>query len=58
MQGAISINQTNEMQAHSLQLVVPKMIHCTYTKQQQAWLITVDDFLTLLRNSQSKTHLL
>lgn len=58
MQGAISINQTNEMQAHNLQLVVPKMIHCTYTKQQQAWLITVDDFLALLRDSQSKTHLL
>lgn len=54
MQGAISVNQTNEMQVHNLQLVVPKMIHCTYTKQQQDWLISIDDFLVLLKDSQSK----
>lgn len=54
MQGAISVNQTNEMQLHRLQLVVPRMIHNTYTKHQQEWLMSIDDFLLLLKDSQSK----
>lgn len=54
MQGAISVNQTNEMQLHNLQLVVPRIIHSTYTKLQQEWLISIDDFLLLLKDSQSK----
>lgn len=54
MQGAISVNQTKEMQMHNLQLVVPKMIHSSYTHEQQEWLWSVDDFLVELKNSQAK----
>ena len=52
LQGAISLNQTSEMQLHNLQLVVPRAIHSSYTVQQQNWLMTLDDFLGILRSSQ------
>ncbi|MBR2125194.1 MAG: hypothetical protein IJ943_00490 [Akkermansia sp.] len=52
LQGAISVNQTSEMQHHNLQLVVPKAIHSSYTPAQQSWLMTVDDFVTNMRNTQ------
>lgn len=54
LQGAISINQTKEMQLHNLQLVVPKAIHDSYTKAQQDWLMSVDDFIRMLKTSQSQ----
>lgn len=54
LQGAISVNQTSEMQLHHLQLVVPKTIHSSYTSAQQQWLMSVDDFLTEIRESQSR----
>ena len=54
LQGAISINQTTEMQMHNLQLVVPKAIHNSYTKTQQNWLMSVEDFIKLLKKSQSQ----
>ena len=52
LEGAISENQTNEMVSRQLQLVVPAPIHATFTGQQQAWLYTVDDFLTEVRDHQ------
>lgn len=54
LQGAISVNQTSEMQLHHLQLVVPKSIHASYTASQQNWLMSVDDFLTEIRESQTR----
>ena len=48
LQAAISENQTNEMQSHNLQLVVPTAIRSSYTTQQQNWLMSMDDFVKLV----------
>lgn len=47
-EAAISANQTAEMKAHRLQLVVPEGIHSTYTAKQQEWLMNVTDFMEML----------
>ena len=52
LEGAISENQTNEMKSRTLQLVVPKEIHATYTPKQQDWLYTVEDFLLEIKERQ------
>lgn len=54
LQGAISINQTTEMQLHHLQLVVPKPIHDSFTPQQINELMSVDDFIATVHDSQTK----
>ena len=54
LQGAISVNQTTEMQHHNLQLVVPKSIHSSYTLAQQSWLMTVNDFVSIMKEGQAK----
>lgn len=53
LQGAISIHQTNEMLKHNLQLVIPRILHDSYTLTQQQNLMTVEDFIILLQNTQS-----
>lgn len=45
LEAAISERQTKEMQAHSLQLVVPSPLQTTYTPAQHQWLI---DLYTLI----------
>lgn len=52
LEAAISNNQTTEMKAHALQLVVPKSIHCTYSPHQREWLMSVTDFIEMLRFRQ------
>lgn len=47
-EAAISANQTAEMKAHRLQLVVPEGIHSTYSDEQQKWLMNVTDFMEML----------
>lgn len=47
-EAAISTNQTTEMKAHNLQLVVPEGIHGTYSDEQQKWLMNVTDFMEML----------
>lgn len=54
MQKAISPNQTAEMQKRSLRLVLPEAIHTSYTLEQQAWLMKVEDFIQLLKDTQSR----
>ena len=53
LQGAISIHQTDEMSKHHLQLVIPKAIHSSFTEQQQRQLLSVEQFLAIIRESQS-----
>ncbi|AFA48639.1 type II restriction endonuclease [Acetobacterium woodii] len=53
LEAAISENQTEEMIAHNLQLVVPKRLHQTYSAKQQAWLIDVNEFFELVEERQS-----
>ena len=52
LEAAISTNQTDEMQAKKLQLVVPKSLHITYQEQQQMWLMGVADFTELVSKKQ------
>jgi hypothetical protein len=53
LEAAISANQTDEMQAKNLQLVLPRKLHETYTAEQRAWLLDVSDFTALVRERQS-----
>lgn len=52
LETSISGHQTDEMQAKNLQLVLPRGLHKTYTPAQQAWLMDVSSFTTLVRGRQ------
>jgi hypothetical protein len=52
MEAAISINQTDEMQAKNLQLVIPKKLHASYTREQQSWLLDVYLFIESVRKKE------
>lgn len=52
LEPGISENQTDEMRAKSLQLVIPHSLHQTYRPQQQPWLIDFRSFLNFLRSRQ------
>lgn len=53
LEPSISVNQTTEMQAENVQLVIPAPIHDTYTSAQRAWLMDVENFLSLVRERQA-----
>lgn len=53
LEAAISTNQTDEMQAKNLQLVLPRSLHGTYSEAQQAWLLDVSGFTALVRERQN-----
>lgn len=55
LETAISTNQTDEMQANHLQLVLPQQLHGTYTPAQRVWLINVTAFTVLVRERQEQT---
>jgi hypothetical protein len=52
LEAAISENQTNEMQIQNLQLIVPTALRNTYSKKQQQWLMSVEDFIRLVLSRQ------
>ncbi len=52
LEAAISPNQTDEMHAHGLQLVIPASLHLTYTAAQMTHLLSLDEFVGLVRESQ------
>ncbi len=52
LEPSISRNQTDEMMAKHLQLVVPKPLHSTYAQDQQGWLLSLFEFLTLVKARQ------
>lgn len=49
---SISKNQTDEMAAWNVQLVLPCSLHETYTSQQQNWLMSVSEFTSLVLQKQ------
>ncbi|GAA0868628.1 type II restriction endonuclease [Brevundimonas basaltis] len=49
LEPGISRNQTDEMRAADLQLVVPAPIQTSYLSDQRAWLFSLQDFLALVR---------
>src|SRR3546814_2820971 len=52
----ISANQTSEMQAKRLQLVVPRPLHETYNADQRAWLFDIRAFTELALSRRSEEH--
>ncbi len=49
---AVSENQTNEMQSHNLQLVVPYSLQSSYSAKQQKWLMSIAEFISLVNSRQ------
>ncbi len=52
LEAAISTNQTDEMRAKKLQLVLPEKLHNTYSQKQRSWLMKVAQFIELVRQRQ------
>ena len=48
LEPGISENQTDEMRAKLLQLVVPRRLHATFKPTQQAWLVDVSSFIAVV----------
>lgn len=55
LEAAISKNQTDEMQAKKLQLVLPKVLHKTYSEEQQKWLMDIKTFTELVLKRQTNS---
>lgn len=52
LEPGISENQTTEMKSSNLQLVVPKILHETYTSSQKTWLLNLSDLIQLVIKRQ------
>ncbi|MCA9978853.1 MAG: hypothetical protein KC413_24000, partial [Anaerolineales bacterium] len=52
LEPGISENQTDEMVANKLQLIIPQSLHSTYKPNQQIWLVNVQTFLKLTKTRQ------
>jgi len=52
LEPAISANQTDEMIAQNLQLVLPQPLIETYSVEQQEQIISLSDFITVVRERQ------
>jgi EcoRII C terminal len=52
LEPAISASQTAQMQALSLQLVIPKRLHESYNPQQRSWIWSLTDFISFVRESE------
>lgn len=53
LEPGISDNQTDEMKAKNLRLVVPLAIHDTFRNSQRQWMMDVSGFLDYLREKQA-----
>jgi hypothetical protein len=53
LEPGISENQTNEMAANRLQLVLPRELHNTYHEKQKQWLMDLEEFITLVGERES-----
>ncbi|KQQ44741.1 restriction endonuclease [Rhizobium sp. Leaf311] len=54
LEPGLSENQTAEMQAKQIQLVIPKSIQMSFRRAQRDWLISVKDFIGLVRSRQAQ----
>lgn len=52
LEPGISRDQTDEMRDHRLQLVLPRSLHASYLKEQQADLLDLSGFLDLVQDRQ------
>jgi hypothetical protein len=55
LEPGISQNQTDEMAASHLQLVLPKPLHATYSQTQQQWLMDLKNFIEMVKERQGTT---
>lgn len=53
LEPGISENQTNEMSANNLQLVLPRGLHETYGKKQQEWLLDLTGFINIVKDKEA-----
>jgi len=53
LEPGISENQTDEMRAKQLQLVLPQSLHSTYRESQRGWLMTLGNFVDLVKARQA-----
>lgn len=49
LEPGISENQTDEMMSNNLTLVVPESLHATYTQKQADWLMSLSEFIGIIR---------
>lgn len=52
LESGISENQTREMAASNLRLVVPRAIHATFNELQRQWLLDMQAFIGMVRGRQ------
>jgi hypothetical protein len=52
LEPSVSENQTDEMRAKNLRLVVPSALHATYRPRQREWLMSVAGFVHLVKDRQ------
>ena len=53
LEAAISKNQTDEMAAKQVQLVLPEELHGSYSEEQRSWLMNVTQFTDLVFERQA-----
>jgi len=53
LEPGISENQTDEMQAKKLQLILPARLHETYREKQRAYLMNLSEFIELAHSRQA-----
>jgi hypothetical protein len=54
LEAGVSVNQTEQIKAASLQLVILKAIHASFAPGQQAHLLSVEGFLRLVQARQAE----
>jgi hypothetical protein len=54
LEAAISVAQTDQMQEHKLQLVIPRGLHETFTPAQQKTLLNLSDFTTMVKDRENR----
>ena len=53
LEPSISLSQTEEMRSHFLRLVLPTALHGSYLPEQQEWLMSVHDFVSMVSARQT-----
>ncbi|PYF74351.1 type II restriction endonuclease [Pedobacter nutrimenti] len=56
LEPAISKNQTEEMKASNLQLVIPEQLFSTYLLEQRDQLISLKNFIQIVRDKQKRSN--
>lgn len=54
LEPGITLNQTNEMKAAKVQLVLPAPIHTSYLDEQKTWLMNLKEFIGVVQERQGK----